>query len=183
MALAPTMPGRPWTAEDLADAPENARYEVLDGSLLVSPLERETNVWAAIRLAQQLRPQLEGDWHAEREIGVRLGSDALIPDVVVLRPPPEPILRAQLGIDAADVALVVEVVSPTSRKRDRFLKPAAYAEAGIPAFWRVELDPEPRLFAYALTDEDYGLVAEISGKGTVPLLEGTVTVDVVALCP
>lgn len=34
--------------------------------------------------------------------------------------------------------LVIEVVSPESEARDRKLKPARYAEAGIPHLWRVE---------------------------------------------
>jgi hypothetical protein len=36
--------------------------------------------------------------------------------------------------------LVVEVVSKGSRREDRGSKPLAYAEAGIPHFWRVVLD-------------------------------------------
>ena len=35
--------------------------------------------------------------------------------------------------------LLVEVESPRT-SRDRVLKPALYAAAGIPAYWRVELD-------------------------------------------
>jgi Uma2 family endonuclease len=34
--------------------------------------------------------------------------------------------------------LAVEVVSPSSVSMDRLLKPARYAEAGIPSYWRVE---------------------------------------------
>ncbi|MEZ0071578.1 Uma2 family endonuclease [Planotetraspora sp. GP83] len=39
---------------------------------------------------------------------------------------------------AAEVHLVVEIVSPGSVDRDRKTKPQRYAEAGIPNFWRVE---------------------------------------------
>ena len=39
-----------------------------------------------------------------------------------------------------EVALTVEIVSPGSRTLDRFAKPALYAEAGIPFFWRVETE-------------------------------------------
>jgi Uma2 family endonuclease len=40
-----------------------------------------------------------------------------------------------------DVLLAVEVMSPTSVRTDRLAKPAQYAQAGIPSFWRLELDP------------------------------------------
>ncbi|GAA1909626.1 hypothetical protein GCM10009837_37440 [Streptomyces durmitorensis] len=45
-------------------------------------------------------------------------------------------------IPAEKVVLAVEVVSPGSRKDDRFLKPGMYAEAGIAYYWRVERGDE-----------------------------------------
>ncbi|MEH0984221.1 Uma2 family endonuclease [Micromonospora sp. CPCC 205556] len=35
----------------------------------------------------------------------------------------------------------MEVVSPGTRRTDRFAKPGEYAAAGIPFYWRVEQDP------------------------------------------
>ncbi len=43
-------------------------------------------------------------------------------------------------LSPADVLLVIEIVSPSSESTDRITKPALYAEAGIAAYWRVELD-------------------------------------------
>jgi Uma2 family endonuclease len=40
--------------------------------------------------------------------------------------------------DPADVALVVEVESVSTRRYDRLIKAALYAEAGIASYWRVE---------------------------------------------
>jgi Uma2 family endonuclease len=42
---------------------------------------------------------------------------------------------------AADVDLVVEVISPESEKRDRVIKPEEYAAASIPELWLVEPHP------------------------------------------
>jgi Uma2 family endonuclease len=63
--------------------------------------------------------------------------------------------------DASDAVLVVEVVSPDSRIRDRERKPQLYAKAGITHFWRVEnneghptvyvYELDPATAAYALT--------------------------------
>jgi Uma2 family endonuclease len=52
-----------------------------------------------------------------------------------------------------DVELVVEVVSPDSRTRDREIKPHKYAAAGIRYFWRVERSRErdhPVVYVYEL---------------------------------
>ena len=73
--------------------------------------------------------------------------------------------------------LVVEVMSPSSRKTDLFAKPGEYAEAGIPLFWRLDLDPEPLLHAFALADGRYAEVATVRGEGVVPVPWGALTID------
>ena len=57
------------------------------------------------------------------------------------------------------VVIAVEVVSPGTRKRDRFEKPIEYANAGIPHFWRIEQDPV-HIYAYELTDGAYQRIHE-----------------------
>lgn len=71
--------------------------------------------------------------------------------------------------------MVVEVVSPRSRKTDRFTKPAKYAEAGIPLMWRVELAPSVEVLGFELRDGSY--------RRTDGLLApwGAIAVDLVAL--
>jgi Uma2 family endonuclease len=44
----------------------------------------------------------------------------------------------------SQVHLIVEIVSPGSRATDRAIKPDLYAEAGIPTYWLLELEPRPR---------------------------------------
>lgn len=50
------------------------------------------------------------------------------------------------------MALVVEVVSPSTKTQDRVTKPVQYAEAGIPCYWRVETKPGLSITEYRLTD-------------------------------
>ncbi|MGY1436398.1 Uma2 family endonuclease [Streptomyces reniochalinae] len=45
----------------------------------------------------------------------------------------------------SNVTLAVEVVSPGSRSQDRVLKPAQYAAAKVPYFWRAELERDNHL--------------------------------------
>ncbi len=71
----------------------------------------------------------------------------LIPDIAVITDP-----GADLTVsEAADVAMVVEIVSPGSVVADRAIKPQLYAAGGIPHYLRVELaDAGPSAVAYVL---------------------------------
>ena len=42
---------------------------------------------------------------------------------------------------AAEVVLAVEIISPGTRNVDLVLKAYEYAEAGIPHYWVIDLDP------------------------------------------
>jgi Uma2 family endonuclease len=66
----------------------------------------------------------------------------LIPDIVVADA--DAAAAAGLSINAHDVLLVVEIASPSTRVTDGKMKPALYATAGIPHYWRLELEPAPR---------------------------------------
>jgi Uma2 family endonuclease len=47
----------------------------------------------------------------------------------------------QEQLKASDVLLIVEIISPRSRRVDTVLKPFEYSEAEIPHYWLVDLDP------------------------------------------
>ena len=81
----------------------------------------------------------------------------------------------------AAVGLVVEVVSPSSRKTDRFAKPGEYAEAGVDLFWRVETEPDLLLVAYRLSGGSHEQVATVSDVGLAPAPWGAVQVDVASI--
>ncbi|WP_308431690.1 Uma2 family endonuclease [Amycolatopsis acidiphila] len=50
-------------------------------------------------------------------------------------------------IKAADVLIVVEIVSPGSHRMDTVVKHGEYADAGIPYYWIVDLDEPLSLVA------------------------------------
>lgn len=54
-----------------------------------------------------------------------------------------------------EVGLIVEIVSPSSRKTDRFSKPGSTPQVAIPLFWRVETEPAVVIFAYRLEGTCY----------------------------
>ncbi|MGN9812619.1 Uma2 family endonuclease [Micromonospora sp. BQ11] len=142
-------PGRRWREQDLADLPENGnRYELVDGSLHVTPPAGPDHHELADDIRMTLRLTAPPGWRVIREIGVRIPDGNLIPDITVLRPGAP---RDRMWSEPADIALVVEVESPNSRRHDRFTKPALYAEAGIAAYWRVERgDFGPVVYRYEL---------------------------------
>ena len=72
----------------------------------------------------------------------------------------------------------VEILSPGSRRLDRVLKLAEYAEAGVPTYLLVEPGPPVVLSEFRLVDGTYQLVAE--HRGSAPLQLG-VTLDLDAL--
>lgn len=49
---------------------------------------------------------------------------------------------------ASDIVLVVEVVEPHSRRTDFVVKRADYADAGIPGYWVIDLEPLVSLTPY-----------------------------------
>jgi Uma2 family endonuclease len=50
---------------------------------------------------------------------------------------------------------VGEVVSPSTVSMDRAIKPAMYAEAQIPIYWRVELEDSPKIVVCSLSRGRY----------------------------
>jgi Uma2 family endonuclease len=130
---------RSYTVDDLSQVPDDGnRYEVLGGSLVVSPWPTPLHQLVAQELKHVFRTAVpEGVW-VLNDVAVQLpDGDGPVPDVVVSSVHPA-VCRLWFPVD--HVHTVVEVVSPSNAKTDRLYKPALYAEAGIPCYWRVELE-------------------------------------------
>lgn len=143
----------PWTEEEYLALPTNEqqRVELIDGELIVSPLGDYPHQELVTALSSQLRLVLPRGLYPYAGGNVRAGAGRLlIPDVVVSRR-----RLKDLVANAADVALVGEVVSPSSRSIDRILKPALFAKAGIGWYLRIEQRPELQLILHRLRDDCY----------------------------
>jgi Uma2 family endonuclease len=154
-----------WTEPDLHLFPQDGhRYEIVEGSLHVTPppVDRahDTVVDAMVTALRAAAPQ---DWWVCARLGVEIDTSSLVPDLTVLRPRSS----GAIWVDPVDVALVVEVESPETGRYDRLLKPAIYASAGIPAYWRVE--PGTALSVYALDGSVYRQVHRVEGAELVKL--------------
>lgn len=141
------------------------RYELIDGSVVVTPSPGRWHQHAVLERAVVLRLTCPRD--SVVMIGpfdVVLAEDTVVePDILVAR-------RHELTDEELPAApvLAVEVLSPSTRRIDLGLKPERYRDAGCPAYWVV--DPlVPSLTAWELTDGDYRQVAAVTGEETVRL--------------
>jgi Uma2 family endonuclease len=118
----------------------DARYEVLDGVVLVTPPDRFAHADRVVGVAMALRTAAPpGLAVVGPSYAVYYDSDQptsfVLPDVLVA--PAE-----DCGDDGIRVPplLVVEVLSRSTRRRDRGEKRDLYAELGVPHYWLI--DPE-----------------------------------------
>jgi Uma2 family endonuclease len=136
--LGPPVIGRPWTLDDLDSLPDDGyRYEIFDGSLLVTPPPPVPHFRATTKLHRLLDRQAPDEFVVGENGGVYPNrTNYYIPDLIVLRA--ECLEGAGRGFTPADVLLAIEVVSPNNPGNDLVLKRHAYAVAGIREYWIVD---------------------------------------------
>ena len=126
-----------WTVDDLAGLPEGYRYEIFDGSLIVSPHADVPHGGVVNRLHRVLNRQAPADLLVGGTFGVsRQNTSYFVPDLLVV--PDAALRKGGKALHPADVLLVVEVLSPGNAGRDLVVKRHEYALAGIPRYWVVD---------------------------------------------
>jgi Uma2 family endonuclease len=132
---------RYWTAADLDEFDDEVRREVLHGELFVTPVPALRHARAEWRLQQALTPYcvMHGMIGPLGPGAIRFGPNHLEPDLVVLAPG---VSSSAEWDDAPLPTLVVEVNSPSTRRRDSGVKRSAYLSLGVPEYW--QLDPRSR---------------------------------------
>lgn len=166
---------------DRLEPVEGHRVELVNGLFRVNAAQAPRHQRIGDRLRNALAPVVEPlGWDVLTAIGVRVRPGVgYIPDLVVCEPADDD----AASVTASTVALVVEVESRSTRKIDRFEKPAAYAAAGIAAYWRIEVVKHrpPVMFCYELDNGVYTEVAVVeTGKPREIKLPvgGSIVVDV-----
>lgn len=138
MVLLPTPPPGGFTARDLPRLIEavDANFELLDGEVLIMAPATHWHDEVIDILKHALRRIAPREFVIATEKGIDLDHTVPEPDVLVVSR--EAVSADSLVFETSDVHLAVEVVSPGTRTKDRTLRPAQYAGAGIKCFWRVE---------------------------------------------
>jgi Uma2 family endonuclease len=128
------------------------RYELFDGSLLVSPAPIVRHARAVNRLRDLLARQAPADIQLAQDVGVTVhgGRTYFIPDICVL--PAAAFDKDADNLDQDDVLLAIEVLSPSNPGNDLVLKRHYYAAGGIPQYWIV--DPDKRTLTVLTLDGD-----------------------------
>ena len=154
-----------WTVHDLDLIPEDGlQYELLDGALLVSPAPTRLHQRAVARMFTVLTavcpPEFEVlfaplDWRPD-------GRTSLQPDIVVLGD------RDSRGVVAGSLLLAVEVLSPSTCRKDAVFKRWKYEDSGVAGFWIVDPDT-PSITAFDLVDGHYALAGEATDDSAVTL--------------
>jgi Uma2 family endonuclease len=145
---------------------DGKRYELVEGELLVNPSPNPIHQRASSRLQRQMV-----DYFHTRSLGevfyapldvILTPHDVFQPDLLVVADPSHISTR---GIEKPPL-LVVEILSPSTRRVDRGLKFRRYAVLGVQHCWIVDPD-EHRLECYRLAGAVFAPVVTATGDTTL----------------
>ena len=169
-------PAVKFTYQDYLQTPEDQRYELLDGELIMAPAPNLEHQRIDTRLGWRLAQFVE-----QRNLGEVFFApcDVVLSDMNVVQPDLLFVSheRAHLLLGGANVHgapdLVVEILSPSTAGRDREIKHDLYAKHGVKEYWLV--DPDARTVTVLRLTEGAFEVEAIYGEGqamTSPTLAG-----------
>ena len=157
--------------QDVLDAPEGVIAELINGTLHTQPRPAMPHALTSSSLGDEIVSPFQkgrggpGGWWIIDEPEIHLGDDVLVPDIAGWRRETMPHYPdAPWSTIRPD--WVCEVLSPSSRRRDRFEKRAIYAEQGVGWLWLV--DPAAReLEAFELRAGAWTLIAALKDDDPV----------------
>ena len=160
-----------WTYDEYYRLDDDQRYEIIDGQLLMAPApDTWHQSWLlalATRLDAHVRSQRLGRLFISPVDVVLDLENTVQPDLVFVSAANQGIVERRGIFGVPD--LVVELVSPSSVRRDRYVKQALYARFGIREFWIG--DPANRgLEILTLKNREYQPHCVLGEKGKVQSL-------------
>jgi Uma2 family endonuclease len=156
--------GRALTRRDLEQMPDDGhRYELIDGTLIVTPAPSRRHQRASLRLSLLLAASCPADLEL-----LYAPFDVAVDEHTVLQP--DLLVGRKVDFTEHDLPtaplLAVEILSPSTRRVDLTLKRSRFAAAGCPSYWVVDPD-EPSLVVWQLHGEEYVEVARAVGTEQV----------------
>ena len=163
-----------FTYEDLKSwEPDNYRHEIIEGEHFMSPspsiYHQEIIRKLTIQLSRYVEKKSLGRIFVSPVDVVFHETDACVPDLVFVSNENAAIIKEENIQGAPD--LLIEILSPSSKKRDRELKYKRYAYYGVKEYWIV--DPENQLVEiYDLTANELLKVVPKNQKLSTPIFMG-----------
>ena len=164
-----------WTYEEYYRLDDDQRYEIIDGSLLIAPApdtwHQDWSRELTLLIASHVKRQKLGKVFVAPVDVVLDAENTVQPDLVFIATANLGIIQKRAIFGTPD--LLIELISPSSVRRDRYDKKELYARFGVREYWIV--DPANKsLEILTLKDRLYKLhcSAEIEGKLTSLVLEG-----------
>lgn len=139
---------------------DGRRWELVEGEFVMTPVPSTTHQKVSRMLQYQLITQLELTGLADV---IDAPCDVVFDELNVVQPDLVIVARARASIITERAVegspdVLVEILSPSSGDRDRYLKRRLYARFGVREYWIV--DPVRGLVeAYRLADDGYELRA------------------------
>lgn len=151
-----------WTLAELHRLPDDGnKYELVRGELFVSPPPGEMHETIAAKLSAILTPYVAshrlGYVYHPRAV-MRFAGSEVEPDLFVRHAHPDARGNDTDWTRAPIPTLVVEILSPYTRRRDHGAKKSLYVEAGVAEYWIV--DPECRAITVVRQDGTEQVVRE-----------------------
>lgn len=146
------------TYDDYASIDDGNRYELVDGQLeLMSPAPTVTHQMISFQMQKDIAKSCESEYiilYAPVDV-ILANNEVRQPDLVLIHRERMNILSNRGVIGPPD--LVVEILSPSTLKRDKIDKLNTYANFHIPEYWIVE--PKTGVLEqYSLEKEQYNLI-------------------------
>ena len=169
-------PAIKFTYEDYRHTPDDKRYELLDGDLIMAPAPNLGHQDVAAKLGWRVMRFVE-----QRNLGkafpapcdvVLSNTDVVQPDLLFVSRERAHILLGGDNVQGAP-DLVVEILSPSTASRDKTLKRSLYARHGVLEYWLV--DPNVQTVDVMVLGDGGLKTVAVYGKDqtlTSPMLEG-----------
>ncbi len=132
----------PYRSADYAELPDEQRYELILGRIFMSPSPSPLHQVVALVLSRQLYriARAHGGLTLTAPLDVHMAEHSVVqPDLIYLTGESKHLLGEKLE---GAPELLVEILSPSTARRDRGEKLRLYAESGVQEYWIV--DPAER---------------------------------------
>jgi Uma2 family endonuclease len=156
------------TYEDYCALPDDGlRYEIIEGFLFSEPSPRRAHQQVAgnlfVILLTHVREHNLGEVFIAPFDVILNRRTVVVPDLVFVTQDRAGVVTERAVEGNPD--LIVEILSPSTARRDRVAKLNAYARRGVPHYWLV--DPAARtLEAFELSEGSYRLAVAVGGDET-----------------